>query len=47
MQLKKMICKKPYLYMVLSMVAGFIVLTVTGLGAKLLDKIPGLSKYNV
>jgi len=47
MKLKSMICKKPYMYMVLSMVAGFIVLTITGLGAKLLEKIPFLAKYNV
>ena len=47
MNLKKTICKQPYMAMIVSMVAGFVVLTITGLGAKLMEKVPFLSKYNV
>jgi len=37
--------KKNYTGIVVSMVLGFIVLTITGLGAKLMEKVPFLNKY--
>ena len=47
MKLKRMITKQPITAMIVSMVAGYVVLTITGLGAKLMEKVPFLSKYNV
>ena len=43
--MKNFFVKKNYTGIVISMVLGFVVLTVTGLGAKLMEKVPFLSKY--